>query len=587
MFTIIQCLNVQQAEKSTQNLNLYSMGTVISAVGKLCHFSGRLSLNSFQTRLVENDAEIEHFRLESRLAHLYYEKNLPEFSAAEMEEVSVPLFSTLPPSHSDAKCEISQVQTECDGYDISAEPISCPAVEVMETSDQREETDYIEEDEFGSDDSIICELEDGQPMQYYISKLQSDSVDIMRSALIRILSLLHTDHLDNQSEITELIRALFQCLQMSSDLNVSDLIGKCLGAVGAIDNEKKPFTHTITIENMEKKPLIFVTDKLGFYQEFFKACVNLYTRCINSGKDETARQLASCVRSNFIEVRKLHGIGDKLCSNLSSDVELQVLLNFNDASEIASSSDRSLPCPVVFNDRPLLDSACTFSEWLRNWYCFTVAQMANDTMKNVFLSLLIVNDDSVMNLMCQLLPSAILQVIIDDHKDFMAKLLQEITAIFSSYLDNPLDWIRNVVLTIFSILDYLENERCNCYFRALKWLEQYGIARDVLGMSVFKRELFYRLEHLFISLEDIDGVDGARVVAMQAVGKYNEALFLCQSAKNQEKALVNCFLRLNQPEMARNTVECYLARSAVDVRTRQILYDQQIEALGKMSDWGN
>ncbi|GMR39856.1 hypothetical protein PMAYCL1PPCAC_10051, partial [Pristionchus mayeri] len=292
----------------------------------------------------------------------------------------------------------------------------------------------------------------------------------------------------------------------------------------------------------------------------------------------------------------------------------------------------------------------TFFDWLLQNFLVGVAEIKDQEWHDIFKSLkwLVYTRDT--SFARHILPHLILIMVIERRESMIEHYGREMIEVLRRTIEpqSP-NWTRLAAHVVFSIVDTLERyaiakseggrrdsadrqrvmelikelcsvklndgsllvvvaaEKCQCLLRALRWCEQFAIGGGVTGYGrvdeseEFDRMPFYHLQRLYMQLNEVDGVAGAfetiarnttptadeRILAFEANGDYTEALPLyTYSGEQKELKLLECLLRLNQPQLALSRATMEQSGRVRDDSTARSIEATQLEAAWHLRDWG-
>ncbi|CAJ0950979.1 unnamed protein product, partial [Mesorhabditis belari] len=487
-------------------------------------------------------------------------------------------------------------------------------------------TKYLKQKVLGSSEA---------PMETIINdaaKMLEAECDVVgRVVLQRILSNLD-DPLTDETSIGLLVRALLYTIRNCGQADVRELAARCLGRIGAVDPGRVGLSLAHRMAHRTKQPgtqNVFVDDPNSqFFIYLLERCWRVYSTIVDP-------ELINSAEYSLQKLLKTMGGMDVLgkVNNSQCQQDLEPLISTR-LSPQGSSQD------IVF-ETPLVTNSTSYNQWLLDCFLMGISYISAPLLCDVFKNLRNIAACYDAPFLCELLPHAIIQLIIELNFEVVKKFADEMELCIRLATE-VIGWQRMTANAVFCVLDSLEAfilrrkkqankendkvlnlatqvhskivglktkdgeflvvlaaEKSGCLLRALRWCEQYAI--DGVDPKT-ERHSFYVLERIYTALGDVDGVQGSfetirkknsptpdeTILACEAIGDYSEAMPLYeQCTENKEYRLLRSLISLNQPMLALTTAEEMYRRYSSDGTslTLRAIEDIQMEAAWYLRDW--
>uniref|UniRef100_A0A914GZ67 Serine/threonine-protein kinase ATR n=1 Tax=Globodera rostochiensis TaxID=31243 RepID=A0A914GZ67_GLORO len=485
--------------------------------------------------------------------------------------------------------------------------------------------------------------------------LMTGMVDLYQTVLERLLKVLEQCDL-LQIDSSQLARALIFALHKVHNLEMKSMVAKCLGNIGLLDLDRTSRSITadsLATDTSAANQLVSVDNKVQFTVDFIHEIFSKLDECEHS---ETAVKIHCVIWFILIGPLKVHGLKEEVWNKLSKNV-VEALKSANHCSFQITESfkiDNLFVNNRTLKQAPIIDQSTDFFQWARNLYNSICEKLEDTLLRSLFASLCNANHAAIVSrTMCRNFPHMIIQALIEANEAIVSEFEQETLAVFAAVIGDTICWAKDAMAAICCALDAMERffvcrnangviasskakdkevaerfdaffikilgttdpncsavplsvlatQKCGLHFRSLRWLEQFGPQNDV-----FQRDFYFLLERLYSHLGNSDGVLGTfqvirnhtvpepmeQILALKVQGNYIDALPLCQKLMGQEKEMVKCLLRSNQPLLARTFIEHTLKRieeehdeaaNVARIEDKKRLREYQMEAVCKLGDW--
>ncbi|GMT19722.1 hypothetical protein PFISCL1PPCAC_11019, partial [Pristionchus fissidentatus] len=440
--------------------------------------------------------------------------------------------------------------------------------------------------------------------------------------------------------------ALLHTIRVCEDAEVRLAATRCIGMVGAVD----PGRLGLSLEQQRRegkvdtgvKKILFVNSRnQEFHVDLLIRSWRVYASLTDADMIDIASFAIQSLLSKLVGANDENAVFNRLPDECRRDIGPFLKTSLTNNNELRA---------IEAKGQPLVEVVNTFPDWLLQNFLVGIEQIKNIELHDIFKGLkwLVFTRDTVFAR--HLLPHVIIIMVMERRESTIEHYAREMIEVLRRTISQQSSqWIRLAAHVVFSIIDTLERysiskseagkkdadhericrlikrvcseklkdgsllvvvaaERCQCLLRALRWCEQFSIGGGVTGYgpttnSEFNRAPFYDLQRLYSQLNEVDGVAGAfetisrntnpntdeRILALEANGDYTDALPLYSGSGNQkELKLLECLLRLNQPQLALSIAEMEQRdrMSVRDASTSRSIEAAQMEAAWHLRDWG-
>lgn len=362
-----------------------------------------------------------------------------------------------------------------------------------------------------------------------IEMLLEEGPDAQKYVLDKLFVII--DDMEDYDQVRQLINALLYALKTAVCEDTQQLIGACLGKLGAIDpglmGMQAVGDNRKCVDRRHTNELKLITNPSSFFQNTLTLCAKILIDCNDA---EKANYIGYSIQVILKELDSpvYKAIKKKVLQSLKNDI-FREIEPYNGAPMIMPMSEK----PKV-NVKPFVNDSKSYSEWLWKWFFSASTKIKDMQFSRIFKGLQFVYYADDIRLPQEMIPQLIIQSMVEDNNEVRDEALNEICAVFDSALATNDGWIRLASHTCFQIIELLEKfyismdgdkrkppykvivgdflkfaigkkldennllsvavaMKYNSSCRALRWLEQYGI-RTKNNVVEFERDLMYLLE---------------------------------------------------------------------------------------------
>ncbi|KAF8356999.1 atl-1 [Pristionchus pacificus] len=443
--------------------------------------------------------------------------------------------------------------------------------------------------------------------------------------------------------------ALLHTIRVCADADVRLAAAKCIGLVGAVDPGRLGLSleaqrregKGVEMGGGGVKKILFVnSSNKEFFVDLLTRAWRVYASLTDADMIDIASFAIQSLLSKLVGPNDENGVFKRLPEECKRDIGPFLKTSLTNNQELKANDVKG---------KCLVNEVGTFPDWLLQNFLVGVKEIKNSELHDIFKALkwLVYTRDTAFAR--HLLPHLIIIMLMERREIMLEHYGREMIEVLRRTIDpQSANWTRLAAHVVFSIVDTLERyaiskseasrkdadhkkvidlikrvcsekladgsllvvvaaEKCQCLLRALRWCEQFAIGGGVTEYAhasesaEFDRAPFYDLERLYMQLNEVDGVAGAfatiskstaptadeRILDLEANGDYTEALPLyAYSGEQKELKLLECLLRLNQPQLALSRAAMEQRGSVRDASTSRAIEAAQLEAAWHLRDWG-
>ncbi|CEF65636.1 Serine/threonine-protein kinase ATR [Strongyloides ratti] len=461
--------------------------------------------------------------------------------------------------------------------------------------------------------------------------LYEEGSEIVEITLKRLDSLLDGSTIDDQLS-QELIPAILYAIRCNNSKNIRKLACLVLGKIGAVDpgRLRSHFKNTDELsygKSIEYDNFMADTPQ-DFLIELLENLCQLLLGCINAKDTDN---ISYAIQKVLKEVINGTEDGSKVWEKLSENCKTELKPFTNCGLYLHPLQKNS-----VDNRIPVVSYLITgnYHSWSKAFY-FTLSENLTNVVVGKALSAasFVVHVDNP-EFFFYLLKNVVIQAFIEKNGKIIEGCKKEFCEIFKRSLTES-GWIRVAAQSIFALLDELtlfaykkkESEKnglqseilkfiyddiyilkynnkrlvisaaeaCQCWFRALK-LTEYFMDQDSCELS---QTLYHNIAKISMELDDFDNTLGCyeciednfvptseeTILALEASRNYTEALALYGQSKSSPVSMIDCLLKIDQPNLAFSQIASILKSYTLTEDDKKRLEERRIVTLWKLSYW--